>query len=530
MKVLAFIVTLALGNARAATYYVDTNHPSANNANTGTSETLPWKTIQKAATTLAAGDTVFVKQGTYTGSVVPANSGTSSSRITYSAFPGHERLAVINGAGFAFTGKSYITINGFKIQEVLTGTERGIDVVGPAAGITISGNYVYHTRSSSIAVWGREYPTVAPDGSITRLLIENNKIERGNDGGFNENITVANGVDGFEIRNNEILNAGPDDSNGGEGIDAKLGVTNGKIWRNHIHNNKRIGIYIDGVNRYATNLAIYKNRVHDNVGSEGINIGKEEPGGIGDNIQVYNNIVYNNGRNGILLFKHPDDDGLNMSDVTIINNTTYNNGLEAGNSSGGVKIDYPTAVGVVVRNNIAFRNQNFQIDTDAGTVDFNLTTDPSFVNAAAGDFHVRSSSAAIDSGSSSLAPSADFDDVSRPQGSAFDIGAYEHASDVISPSVPSRLSATPVSSLQINLLWNASTDNVGVTGYKVYRGGIEVASSLITSHQDMGLSPSTLYTYTVAAFDAAGNTSAQSTSVSATTLGGGVSGVVGIGG
>jgi hypothetical protein len=57
-----------------------------------------------------------------------------------------------------------------------------------------------------------------------------------------------------------------------------------------------------------------------------------------------------------------------------------------------------------------------------------------------------------------------------------------------------------------------------VTGYKVYRGGTQVGTSASTAYTDSGLTASTTYTYTVAAYDAAGNTSAQSTSASATTL------------
>ena len=90
--------------------------------------------------------------------------------------------------------------------------------------------------------------------------------------------------------------------------------------------------------------------------------------------------------------------------------------------------------------------------------------------------------------------------------------------DTTSPTVPTGLSATPVSSTQINLSWTASTDNVGVTGYKVYRGGLLVGSSATTSYSDTGLTASTSYSYTLAACDAATNCSAQSTPVSATTM------------
>src|SRR5205809_987801 len=89
--------------------------------------------------------------------------------------------------------------------------------------------------------------------------------------------------------------------------------------------------------------------------------------------------------------------------------------------------------------------------------------------------------------------------------------------DTTPPSVPTGLTATAVSSSQINLSWTASTDNVGVSGYRVFRGGTQIATRSTTSFANTGLSPSTTYTYTVAAYDAAGNLSAPSSSASATT-------------
>src|SRR5437016_8525830 len=89
--------------------------------------------------------------------------------------------------------------------------------------------------------------------------------------------------------------------------------------------------------------------------------------------------------------------------------------------------------------------------------------------------------------------------------------------DTTPPSVPTGLTASAVSSSQINLSWTASSDNVGVSGYRVYRGGTQIATRSTTSFTNTGLSPSTTYTYTVAAYDAAGNLSAQSSSASATT-------------
>ena len=91
------------------------------------------------------------------------------------------------------------------------------------------------------------------------------------------------------------------------------------------------------------------------------------------------------------------------------------------------------------------------------------------------------------------------------------------SSDTTAPSVPSGLGATAVSTTQVNLGWAASTDNVGVTGYRVFRDGTPVATPTATTYQDTNLTPGTTYTYKVSAYDAAGNESAQSVSASATT-------------
>jgi len=89
--------------------------------------------------------------------------------------------------------------------------------------------------------------------------------------------------------------------------------------------------------------------------------------------------------------------------------------------------------------------------------------------------------------------------------------------DTQPPSAPGNLTATAVSSSQINLSWTASTDNVGVAGYDVYRNGVKVGSTTSTSYSDTGLAASTTYSYFVKARDAAGNESAASNTASATT-------------
>jgi chitodextrinase len=84
--------------------------------------------------------------------------------------------------------------------------------------------------------------------------------------------------------------------------------------------------------------------------------------------------------------------------------------------------------------------------------------------------------------------------------------------DTTPPNAPTSLTATAVSTSQINLTWRPSNDSggSGLAGYGVYRGGAQVATTAGTIHSDMGLSDGTPYCYTVVAYDNAGNASSQS--------------------
>jgi chitodextrinase len=105
------------------------------------------------------------------------------------------------------------------------------------------------------------------------------------------------------------------------------------------------------------------------------------------------------------------------------------------------------------------------------------------------------------------------------------------------PTTPGTPTASGVTASQATLSWSASTDNVGVTGYDIYRapgtsGGTfaSVGTSTTTSFTNSGLTASTTYRYQVRARDAAGNTSAFSAAVTVTTpgAGGGTGGCTGV--
>ncbi len=82
--------------------------------------------------------------------------------------------------------------------------------------------------------------------------------------------------------------------------------------------------------------------------------------------------------------------------------------------------------------------------------------------------------------------------------------------DTSAPTAPTSLAATAVSTVAVRLTWSASTDNVGVTGYRVLRDGSPIGTATSPSFNDSGLTPGVQYGYAVIAFDAAGNVSAAS--------------------
>src|SRR5260370_8840582 len=92
--------------------------------------------------------------------------------------------------------------------------------------------------------------------------------------------------------------------------------------------------------------------------------------------------------------------------------------------------------------------------------------------------------------------------------------------DTLPPSIPSGLNATAsTTQTRVTLTWNASTDNVGVTGYTIYRNGsaLGTVSGSTLTYNDNTVASLATYSYTADAFDAAGTHSTQSTAATVTT-------------
>ena len=108
------------------------------------------------------------------------------------------------------------------------------------------------------------------------------------------------------------------------------------------------------------------------------------------------------------------------------------------------------------------------------------------------------------------------------EGSVLDAGVVpclKNGSDTQAPATPGGLAVTANGATKVELTWTASSDNTGVSGYSIYRDGSLLANAPTTSlsYTDASVQPASSYTYSVAAFDPAGNHSSASTTVQVTT-------------
>jgi hypothetical protein len=388
----------------------------------------PWKTLAKAAETATAGQTIFVREGTYNERLIPQNSGDLDAYIIFTAYPGES--VTIDGMGVTIPqleglvnigSKRFIRVSGFHVINAGDGVVDGKWNMGISAQkadhIIIDNNDIDHIYSLGI--------DIGPASNF--IIVDNNEVTDTNFGDVDDEVSV--GMFWFshdvEIKNNTVH----DTKN--EGIGAAAGTHDIAIHHNTVRNvglgSQRVGIYIDAWTEYQYNIDVYNNLVYDNAG-QGI-IAASEGGGLLENVNIYNNVVHNSGYDwggiGVAPWSTTSSTTHPIRSINFVNNTVY------ACNGGGIVINNPEVENILIRNNVLYQSgQPLNIDSSVPqsqlTIDHNLTNDPQFMDAATNDFRLQATSPAIDAGSADGAPAFDFDDKNRPVGYSYDVGAYEY--------------------------------------------------------------------------------------------------------
>ena len=489
---LGFFSAAPVSPVRAAgvTYYVAVN---GSDANPGTLD-QPWQTIQHAADSVSAGDTVQVRGGTYNETVSINVSGSDAGGyITFQNYSGE--TAILDGSGFssaagdiAFTieNQSHISVNGFEIRNYKTNqagaTPMGIFVTGASHHIQILNNYVHHIETNAgangnahgIAVYG----TAAP-ASIHDLLIQGNQI-RDLKLGSSEALVLNGNVENFIVTQNTVTfcdNIGID-LIGFEGVSpnpsydqARDGIVSDNIVTaidtitNPAYGGSQsaAGIYVDG----GTRILIERNKIA--ASNIGIELASEHQGHATSYITVQNNLISYNHIAGLAMGGYDTQRG-STENSTIINNTFFENDQNQ-DGNGEIWLQY-NVNNNTIQNNIVFANSQSWLITNPYTqnqnnvVDYNLYfapaggdgsewqwknvfyqgfaayqagtgndahslfTDPQLTGTTVFDYHLLSTSPAIDIANCANAPTDDFAGDLRPQGAGCDIGADEYTSQL----------------------------------------------------------------------------------------------------
>jgi hypothetical protein len=364
----------------AATYYVAT---TGNDANPGT-QAAPFRTLNKGVSVLHAGDTLYVKSGTYAENLMnKIPGGTSwSSPVTVAAYPGNTVTIRPTGGSFVLSfsasSKRYIVVNGLILD---------------AANVSANG-IVINASNTSL-------------GSAHHIRIINSEVKNAP----RQGILVAYGSNSNEFINLKVHDNGTTDFDHGFYITS----SNNLVEKSSIYRNAGFGVHVynGSSGQSANNNIIRNNKTYENarVGDRGAGIILTS----GSGNMAYNNLVWGNNGGIIVNFS-------TVSNTKVFNNVVYTNGsygIYIGSGSTNTK----------VQNNIVYQNSGPAISNKgSGTLLSNnlIDIDPKFVNAAAADFRLKAGSPAINTGVTLSDVAKDYAGVSRPQGGSYDIGGYEY--------------------------------------------------------------------------------------------------------
>lgn len=417
-------------------YYVDSTQGSDSYPG---SQNQPWKTIQKAANNLYAGDTVIVISGNYSERVEITRSGKPENLITLIA----EGAVMTKG----FTVKAdYISISGFEISDTDDHSVSGWGVYVLGNNCIIENNYIHNATRGGILIDN----LTSDDGISNNCIIQDNRLYHNSQSGIE--VHGRNHL----IEGNEIwgtIQYHPKWVNPPSWVDAD-GIRffgSGHIFRqNYIHNisidqEENINPHIDAFQTWdnedgqvGSDSIFEQNRIVLGKGATGFQI----EGGA-HNLIIRNNIV--NTFRGVLTYENGQPPYTRPSDIFVLNNAFIGDLLyQIEENPAGLLIGDTT--NIVIKNNIITeqRGQTIMLYSSMGDVDYNLfynsdgssplwspsindvwEINPLFVNPENGNFHLQAESPAIDAGISLEIVIDDFEGILRPQGKNSDIGPYE---------------------------------------------------------------------------------------------------------
>jgi MYXO-CTERM domain-containing protein len=389
--------------ASASTYHVAT---TGSDSAAGT-HTAPFKTIQRAADAVAAGDTVVIHAGTYTGFVVDAT-GTAAAPV---AFKGD---GTVNINGSATTDRDAVHIEGASYVIV-----EGLTVTGATrAGMSALDSHHITFRKNKVDQNGR---WGIFSSHVADFTVEDNEVSRS---GTEHGIYASNEADRPIIRRNVIwgnkmcgVHMNGDINFGGDGV-----ISNALVENNVITNNGSGGG--SGINGDGVANAVIRNNVLDGNHASGISLYQIDGGAPSTNNLVINNTI-----------RMASDArwAVNIQDGSTGNKLRNNILLHPNTSRGAVDICSSCLTGFLSDHNALVGR--FSIDgtmttlsawrTRTGSDGASFTATDAQLFGAATNMTLAAGSPAIDAGDATGAPTTDILGVSRPQGNGIDIGAYE---------------------------------------------------------------------------------------------------------
>jgi len=409
------------------TFYVD---PATGSASGDGSATRPWRTLQEVAsagligTTVKPGDTVLLRTG-YHGE--PTLSGNNASPITIAAESGHTpRLRRV-----LFRGATNLVLRGVSISPSHATTYARVNIVdidSASADLVIENSTLFSINDAS-AWTATDWVDRASSGfqvNGARITVRNNTIR-------NVRFGISVSGESGRIQRNQVVNFSADGLRGlgNNGLFEYNTVKNcyapGSVDSNHDDGFQSWSVGPGGVGTGEVRGVVLRGNTFINFENpnQPLRADMQAIGcfdGFFVNWVVENNVVVTNHWHGITF--------LGMKDSRIVNNTVIDN--VSGQPGPPWIMVNPHKNGQVSQNVTIRNNLSTAYDLKGTNIvqDHNVTLTSSslatyFVNPAAFDLHLRAGSPAIDTGSSSLAPALDHDQVSRPQGAQFDIGAYE---------------------------------------------------------------------------------------------------------